>query len=291
MQVDVEDARTQAAGTSTPWLGAPYVLRRALQTLSLALPGKPPPVQCQQQQAVPAHEQQPESVAAARAAGACATAAAPMPAAAEVPGTAAETWALYGAQRQALRLVAMLRERHSYGVLSHLIHGHDEGGTSSGGAGLCHRLVQLLRSASAQREPGCAPSPLLPTQFPTGPLERCAADSSNTAGAAPGGGAAATCAAQLEWQQRLRLAQEALTLLRGLLLDETVGGWLRRVPGAAIQLYMCTPLPQVVVREIMWSDAERHELKLCFSRLCREHSSRWAAEAGMVDADRRPAWR
>ena len=183
------------------WAGAPAVLRRVLQSLSLA-PGQPQPQPQQGPQQQQQQQQQP-------AAGGGHEAPAKMPGAAGAGGAAAGPAAGGGgpcaAARQALKLVAMLRERRAQGILLALLQGDD------GCEGLCQRLVALVAAATVQQGPDAATSPLLPAQCPAG------------AGDLSSGSAAEAAAAALAWQQLMRVAQEALTLLRGLSVDEALG--------------------------------------------------------------------
>jgi hypothetical protein len=200
------------------WGGAPAVLRRVLQSMTL-----PPaaPLLVAQRPAVHGHApQHPQHGAAPREQrGASSTAAAAAQAAAK--GGAAAGDQPCAAPQQALRLLAMLRERQAHGILSHLIQSPDDGGAGGtiSGEGLCQKLIQLLEAASAQQGPDAATAPLFPAQFPSGPPELA-----GPAGQGTGDAATACLAAQLEWQQRLRLAQEALSLMRGLLMDDALGG-------------------------------------------------------------------
>lgn len=203
------------------WVGAPAVLRHVLQSIALQ-PAASPQRQRQQQesqQRSPRQQpaaQQPEAVHL-RGQHALPGQEQAMPA----PGAAPEdgsSWegSQYAIPRQALSLVAMLREQGVRGILSHLIQSDDGGGGTAGGEGLCQRLVQLLEAASAQQGPQAATAPLSPAQCPPALLDA----------AAPGGASSTveTAGAQRAWQQRVRLMQEALTLLRGLLVDEALGG-------------------------------------------------------------------
>jgi hypothetical protein len=104
----------------------------------------------------------------------------------------------YAVARAAMALVASLREHRQTGLLNALL--LDEA-CGAPGCMLAQRLIQLAGAASALPGEDGALLPLCP---------------------APGG-EAALLRAQANWQQRLRVVQEALTLLRGLLIDEACG--------------------------------------------------------------------
>ncbi|KAL4422827.1 hypothetical protein ABPG75_009024 [Micractinium tetrahymenae] len=105
--------------------------------------------------------------------------------------------------RAAMSLVAALREARQHGILIYLL--LDDACGAPGGM-LAERLVQLAESALAIPGEEGAMMLLCPLPWPEG---------------AGGGGDGLLLRQQADWQQRLRVAQEALTLLRGLLLDES----------------------------------------------------------------------
>ncbi len=123
--------------------------------------------------------------------------------------------------RAAMQLVAALREQRQHGIVVYLLL---DDACGAPGQMLAQRLVQLAEAALAQpadEDGALMPCPL---QCPDG-----SGISSSSSGA--GGGSGGTLLhQQAAWQQRLRVAQEALTLLRGLLVDESCG---ERSPYAA----------------------------------------------------------
>ena len=105
--------------------------------------------------------------------------------------------------RAALQLVAALREQRQRGILAALLL---DDACGAPGLMLAQRLVQLADAALALPGEEAALQLLCPLQWPA-----------RVAGG--GGGGGTLLHQQAAWQQRLRLAQEALTLLRGLLVD------------------------------------------------------------------------
>ena len=103
--------------------------------------------------------------------------------------------------RAAMQLVATLRERRQRGILSALLL---DDACGAPGCMLAQRLMQLAETALALPGEEAALQLLCPLPWPEG------------AGAARG---TTLLHQQADWQQRLRVAQEALTLLRGLLVD------------------------------------------------------------------------
>lgn len=111
--------------------------------------------------------------------------------------------------RAAMSLVASLLEARQHGILIYLM--LDDACGAPGGM-LAERLVQLAESATAMPGEEGALMLLCPLPWPDGTGSRAASG--------------VLLRQQAAWQQRLRVAQEALTLLRGLLLDESCGeGW------------------------------------------------------------------
>ncbi|KAL4448861.1 hypothetical protein ABPG77_007578 [Micractinium sp. CCAP 211/92] len=106
--------------------------------------------------------------------------------------------------RAAMSLVASLLEARQHGILIYLM--LDDACGAPGGM-LAERLVQLAESATAVPGEEGALMLLCPLPWPDGTGSRAASG--------------VLLRQQAAWQQRLRVAQEALTLLRGLLLDES----------------------------------------------------------------------
>lgn len=116
--------------------------------------------------------------------------------------------------RAAMALVAALREARQQGILIYLLL---DDACGAPGCMLSQRLVQLAEAALALPGEEGALQLLCPLQWPA-----------SGGSAAPG--APPLLHQQAAWQQRLRVAQEALTLLRGLLIDDSCGeGWRQRV--------------------------------------------------------------
>jgi hypothetical protein len=124
------------------------------------------------------------------------------------------------AARAAMHLVAALREQRQQGLLVVLLL---DDACGAPGCMLAQRLVQLAEAATALPGEEAALMLLCPAQWPQ-------------AGSAGAGGA--LLAAQAAWQQRLRVAQEALTLLRGLLVDDSCG---ERLTGDKLMQKLLSP--------------------------------------------------
>lgn len=109
--------------------------------------------------------------------------------------------------RAAMAAVALLRERGQDACMAYVM--QEPGGQGSTGQGssspLPVRLVQLAEAALSPTGPDAPVTPILTTDWPEG-------------------GWPGARAAQAAWQRRLRVAQEALTLVRGLLLGEGTAG-------------------------------------------------------------------
>lgn len=105
--------------------------------------------------------------------------------------------------RAAMQLVAALREQRQRGILAALLL---DDACGAPGSMLAQHLVQLAGTALALSGDEAALQLLCPLQWPARP-------------GSSGGGGGTLLHQQAAWQQRLRVAQEALTLLRGLLVD------------------------------------------------------------------------
>lgn len=176
-----------AALAGGPWTGAAEIAERLLDSFSLDLGPQPA--------AAAQHDSGADGRSAHGAADAGAEAGGVAPGA-TVP-------------RAALALVAALLEARQHGLLIYLL--VDDACGAPGGM-LAERLVQLAESAMAIPGEEGAMMLLCPLPWP---------DSSGSRA-----GSALLLRQQAAWQQRLRVAQEALTLLRGLLLEESCGeGW------------------------------------------------------------------
>lgn len=175
-----------------PWTGAAEVAERLLDSLSLDL--GPQPADAAQHGS------------SARA-----------PNAADAGARGVGIAALAAVPRAAMSLAAELLGARRHGILAYLL--LDDACGAPGGM-LAERLVQLAESAMAVPGEDGAMMLLCPLPWPQG-----AARGAGAAGGLP-------LCQQAAWQQRLRVAQEALTLLRGLLLDESCGEWGVGVPGS-----------------------------------------------------------
>lgn len=165
-----------------PWIGAAVIAERLLDSLML------------DDSLAPAAE--PSS---SRGVGASAAAAASAePCGIAVGGTAVA--------RAAMQLAASLREHRQQGILVALLL---DDACGAPGCMLAQRLVQLAEAALALPGEEVALMLLCPLQWPQ--------DGSSSSA----GGAGTLLHRQAAWQQRLRVAQEALTLLRGLLVDDS----------------------------------------------------------------------
>jgi hypothetical protein len=124
--------------------------------------------------------------------------------------------------RAALALLASLRERRRHALLLALLDREGEAAPLGGGGslGLAQSLLQLAAAAVAPRSLDAAAMILSSQPWPS-PLE-----TPHAAVEGRGGGAQQAQRAQheqLAWHGRVRLAQEALTLLRALLVDDVTG--------------------------------------------------------------------
>ena len=100
--------------------------------------------------------------------------------------------------RTAMVTVALLREQGQAACLRFLV---QEAGNTENGGSLPVRLLLLAEAAVADQGPDAPVTPVLTAAWPEGSWPEVRD-------------------AQVAWQHRLRVAQEALTLLRALLLDE-----------------------------------------------------------------------
>jgi hypothetical protein len=105
-----------------------------------------------------------------------------------------------------MQLTAALREQRQHGILVYLLL---DDACGAPGQMLAQRLVQLAEAALAH--PAAEDAALMPCPLPC------------PDGSGSGGTGETLLHQQAAWHQRLRVAQEALTLLRGLLVDESCG--------------------------------------------------------------------
>lgn len=198
MQLDVRPHEGEGGEAgSGPWIGAAAIAERLLE--SFVLDG-----------GTPAHASGDGSAGAAVAAAAAGSTGS-APASDGDGGTAAGGSGGGGgvaAARAAMALVAMLREQRQHGILVSLLL---DDACGAPGCMLAQRLVQLAEAASALPGDDASLMLLCPAQWPS------------ASAAAGGGGGATLLQQQAAWQQRLRVVQEALTLLRGLLVDDSCG--------------------------------------------------------------------
>jgi hypothetical protein len=173
----------EACGGGGPWIGAAAIAERLLDSFILD-DGMPPG----------SHGSSSSSGSSSNSAG-CRRAEG------DLPGGSSGA----AAARAAMHLVAALREQRQQGLLVALLL---DDACGAPGCMLAQRLVQLAEAATAVPGEEAALMLLCPAQWPQ-------ASSAGTGGA--------LLAAQAAWQQRLRVAQEALTLLRGLLVDDRCG--------------------------------------------------------------------
>jgi hypothetical protein len=133
------------------------------------------------------------------------------------PGPPAEAVDDCALPRAALAAVALLRERGQQACLGYLLQEAGTSGTSGGGGPLPVALLALAESAVAHQGADAPVTPVMTAAWPQGAWP-------------------AARDARAGWQRRLRVAQEALTLLRGLLLTEATGGATvdELLPGAAV---------------------------------------------------------
>ncbi|KAL4857432.1 Queuine tRNA-ribosyltransferase accessory subunit 2 [Chlorella vulgaris] len=128
------------------------------------------------------------------------------------PGVAACGGGGVAAARAAMQLVAMLREERHQGILLALLL---DDALGAPGCMLAQRLIQLAEAATAQPGEEASLMLLCPEQWPTAQQGQAAP----LQAAASGSGV--LLQQQAGWQQRLRVVQEALTLLRGLLVEDS----------------------------------------------------------------------
>lgn len=174
----------EGAGVTGPWIGAAAIAERLLDSFVLD-----------------------DSLAPSSAA----VGSGPTPAAGSSGGGSAASCRGTAVARAAMQLVAALREQRQHGILVYLLL---DDACGAPGQMLAQRLVQLAEAAFAQPADDDALMPC-PLPFPDG--------LSTSSGAGGSSSAATLLHQQAAWQQRLRVAQEALTLLRGLLVDESCG--------------------------------------------------------------------
>lgn len=184
-----------------PWIGAAAIAERLLDSYVLdeALPGDGSPPR-----------------GSGAAAGSAAAVGAPGSSSSSSSGSSRDGTTV---ARAALQLVAALRESRQRGILVSLLL---DDACGAPGCMLAQRLVQLAEAALAQPGEEAALMLLCPQQCPQG-------------GGGSGGDGTMLLHRQAAWQARLRVAQEALTLLRGLLVDDSCGeGWLG---GLAVRVF------------------------------------------------------
>lgn len=182
-------------GAGGPWIGAAAIAERLLDSFVLD-----------------------DSLAPSSGPG---SAAAPMVDSGSGSGSSAAAGCGTAVARAAMQLAAALREQRQHGILVYLLL---DDACGAPGQMLAQRLVQLAEAALAQ--PADEDGALMPC-----PLQCPDGSGISSSGSGAGGGSGGTVLhQQAAWQQRLRVAQEALTLLRGLLVDESCG---ERSPNAA----------------------------------------------------------
>jgi hypothetical protein len=128
------------------------------------------------------------------------------------PGVAACGGSGVAAPRAAMQLVAMLREERHQGLLLALLL---DDALGAPGCMLAQRLIQLAEAATAQPGEDASLMLLCPEQWPTAQPGQAAPSQ------AAASGSGVLLQQQAGWQQRLRVVQEALTLLRGLLVSDS----------------------------------------------------------------------
>lgn len=175
----------EGAGVTGPWIGAAAIAERLLDSFVLD-----------------------DSLAPSSAG----VGSGPTPAAGSSGGGSAASCFGTAVARAAMQLVAALREQRQHGILVYLLL---DDACGAPGQMLAQRLVQLAEAALAQPADDDAALMPCPLPFPDGLSTSSGAGGSSSAGT--------LLHQQAAWQQRLRVAQEALTLLRGLLVDESCG--------------------------------------------------------------------
>ena len=182
----------EGAAGGGPWIGAAAIAERLLDSFALGDSLGPPPASSAATAGPAGSGGSDGSSSSSSGSVACGT------------GTAVA--------RAAMQLAAALREQRQHGILVALLL---DDACGAPGQMLAQRLVQLAEAALAQPGEDANLQLLCPLQWP---------DGSGASGASGG----SLLHQQAAWQQRLRVAQEALTLLRGLLVDDTCGEGMHR---------------------------------------------------------------